>query len=115
NGYYYWPLGVPTVVIAAPAPGIEVRRAFQVQGPDGEVGQIIVGVMPHIIEQVRAGANQDYGPDHSLWDMVCEMAVLDHLWKQADSPPAFLPLYELTGDLMEAIQRRTGYSPFPVF
>ncbi len=115
NGYFYWPIPLPEGVAFAPVPAAEVRRAFHVEKPTGEGTSTVVGVMPHVREQVRAGAGYDSAPDDPLWNMVCQVAVINYLWEQAEMPPPFIPLYELTSDLMAEIRKRTGFMPTPVY
>lgn len=108
NGYYYWPLNLPPLLVEMPSPGIEVRRAFHVQAPCAEAERVIVGVVPHVRAELEDRLGRECRPDDSVWDQLCEAAVMDVIWRNASMPPPFLPVYELNDDVVDEIARRSG-------
>ena len=103
NGFRYWPVArEETRGVAAPH-GMEVYRAFDVVGAYGDARRCLVGITPHVCEEVQAALRRRVTDDAPVWDVLCGSALVDFLWAGAQMPPEIVPLYDLTLAQRQAI------------
>ncbi len=102
NGYQFRPLPLPASEKETET--MRVRRAFEVQGPSGEARHCLVDVTLYVRDIVRAATGHDLAPAHPAWDAVCENALANYLWQQADFSPDTLPIYDLSSQQLQSLR-----------
>jgi CheY-like chemotaxis protein len=106
NGYTFWP--EPTPLDSQLTDALRIRRLFTVRAPRGERRECAVDITTSVQELIRAETARVLPPEHELWDIVCNGALADYLWREAALPPENLVIYELSRQQMDTVRRAVG-------
>lgn len=111
NGFQYWSITDESIWPA----GIEIGRAFLVRNSTMESARCVVGITPHVREQIKLDIDKDFPENSSLWTTVCGLGLSNFLWQKAQLPPPVLPIFELTMGQLRTIKIIAGIEPFLEF
>jgi len=87
-----------------------LRRVYEIRDPAGQSMQCTVEVTPFVkaLFQEATGHHPDNDP---LWNTVCESALANYLWQNAQLPPNELHVSDLTGQQLQVARHLAGYGP----
>lgn len=91
----------------------EVRWSFSVRDPRGEARDCAVLLPAPVVERVKAHARRDRMPDvfeqHLFWQSLCEEALANYVWQNAEFPPdRVLRVDELTAGMRRRVEAAVG-------
>lgn len=96
KGFSFWPMKIEASVHPR---GMSVGRCFQMSDGSGKYTTSFVGIVPHLLEQLRRETGWKIDDSNDIWEQVCGQALLNYIWKNSQLPPATLPVYEIPLDL----------------
>ena len=100
NGFSFWPL--PASSTRSSAPNMEIGTTFQVREPSGRLSECFVGITEHIRQQAQHDFGGQINDNDHFWEALCGEALSEFFWKQSQTPPAILPVFEIPKKLLEA-------------
>jgi CheY-like chemotaxis protein len=91
----------------------EVRWSFSVRDPRGEARDCAVLLPAPVVERVKAHARPERMPDifdqHLFWQSLCEEALANYVWQNAEFPPDhLLRVDELTAGMRRRVDAAVG-------